>query len=153
MPELLQRIEALENKMNLLKNASTIPREIDQAFRTRFDIPQTGTYLPTVTIVANATSATAQRAQFVKIGKMVIVSGYITVDPTNAALTEIGISLPFPRTLSTTQSCAGVAGTPANITDNSAAIIGDTTNNRASMKWSAVSNSERDMYFIFLYGT
>ena len=149
--QLMARIASLEQQMNLLKNASTIPREIDDAFRNRFNIPQIGTYLPTLTNVTNVASSTAQTAQFIKIGNMVLVSGYFTVDPTSTALTKLGISLPAGHSFSSSQKCAGVAATSDNITDNAAAIQGDTTNNRAQMVWSAASASARDMYFIFLY--
>lgn len=144
------RIVELERQMNLLKAAATIPLEIDKAFRSRFDIPIMGTYLPTLTSVTNIASSTPATSQFVKIGQMVLVSGRVSVDPTATGTTQLGISLPFPRTFVATNDCAGTAVTP-DIVSESAAIMGDIANGRAEMTWKASSLASRDMYYIFLY--
>jgi hypothetical protein len=78
------------------------------------------------------------------------VSGKVDVDPTAGALTQLGISLPVASNLGSDEDCAGCANAPA-VAGQSAAILGDATNNRAQLEWTAVDLANRSFYFTFTY--
>lgn len=112
--------------------------------------PVWGRYTPTLTNVANLDASTAYECRYVQIGGMVIVSGKVDVNPTAAVATQLGISLPFPSTFSSTSQVSGAAAS-SNSAGQSAAIIADTANGRAEMNFIAVDLNNRAMYFNFMY--
>jgi hypothetical protein len=109
-----------------------------------------GTYTPTLTNVANLDASTAYACQYLRVGATVTVSGKVDVDPTAAGSAQLGISLPIASNFATAQQCAGTAFAPA-IAGQGAAILGDTTNDRAQMQWIAVDTTNQAMYFTFTY--
>jgi hypothetical protein len=117
------------------------------------DETPSGIYTPTTTNVANVASAAANACTYIRVNGGVLVSGVITVTPTAAAVsTGIGISLPItPVTaFSAAGQCAGTAVT-GTLVSECAAILTDTVNNRAEMRWIPTSNAIHSMYFTFLY--
>ena len=111
---------------------------------------QADVYTPTLTNVANVAASTAYECQYFRVGDNVTVSGKADVDPTAAASTQLGISLPIASNIGAAEDCAGVAAAPT-IAGQSAAILGDATNNRAQMEWIAVDITNQPMYFTFTY--
>lgn len=111
---------------------------------------ESNTYTPTLTNVTNVAASTAFDAQYMRIGKIVTVSGKVTVDPTAAGATELGISLPIASNLANEEDCAGVAFSPG-VAGQGAAVLADTTNDRAAMKWVAVDITSQTMAFTFTY--
>lgn len=109
-----------------------------------------GTYTPTLFNVTNVAASTAYACQYIRVGNVVNVSGKVDVDPTLAAATVLGISLPIASTLSAAEKCAGVASSNT-IASEVAAIDADTVNNRAQMDWVSVSLANHSMYFNFQY--
>jgi len=111
-----------------------------------------GVYTPTLTNVTNVAASTAYECQWQQVENTVVVSGRVDVDPTAGAATELGISLPplYPSAFTAVQQCAGTAAAPA-VAGQSAAILADVTNSRASMQWVAVDTANRAMYFTFTY--
>jgi len=109
-----------------------------------------GTYTPTLTNVANVAASTAYQCQFSRVGNTVSVSGKVDVDPTAAASTQLGISLPIASNLGAEEDCAGAASARA-IAGQCAAILGDAANNRAQMEWIAVDLTNQSMFFTFSY--
>jgi hypothetical protein len=109
-----------------------------------------GTWTPTLTNVTNLDASTAYEGQYVRFGSTVTCSGKVDVDPTAAAATELGISLPIASNFAATEQCAGVGQTPA-VAQESVAILADATNNRASMQWIATDTANRSVYFTFTY--
>jgi hypothetical protein len=109
-----------------------------------------GTYTPTLTGVTNVASSTAYVTSYMRVGNVVTVAGRIAIDPTAAAQTSIGMSLPIASTLVATQA---LGGTFAFGTDSGqvGAISGDTTNNRASFDILTNSAANRSYYFSFTY--
>lgn len=111
-----------------------------------------GTYTPTLTNEANLNSSTAYICQYVRVGDVVTVSGKVDVDITSATiLTQLGISLPIASDLANSQECSGVASVPGGVSPNSAAILGNTANNRARMEWNPSTAYVSAMYFQFMY--
>jgi len=111
-----------------------------------------GVYTPTLTNVTNLDASTAYECQWQQIENTVVVSGRVDVDPTAGAATELGISLPpsYPSVFTAVGQCAGTAAAPG-IAGQSAAILGDITNSRASLQWVAVDTTNQAMYFTFTY--
>ena len=109
-----------------------------------------GTYTPTLTAVTNVAASTAYACQYMRVGNVVTVSGKLDVDPTLAASTLLGISLPIASTLSAAEKCAGTA-VSNTVASEAAAIEADTINNRAQMEWIAVTLANHSMFFSFTY--
>lgn len=110
-----------------------------------------GTYTPTLTNVANLDASTAYECQYLRVGSTVTVSGRVDVDPTTTATnTHLGISLPIASNFAALNECGGAAFARL-IAGQGAAILGDSTNNRAAMIWGAVDTTNQAMYFSFTY--
>lgn len=110
-----------------------------------------GVYTPTLTNVANLDASTAFQAQYLRVGSVVTVSGRVSVDPTlTATSTQLGISLPIASNFGATEDCGGVAAASA-IAGQSAAILADTTNDRAQMQWISTDITAQTMTFTFTY--
>lgn len=109
-----------------------------------------GFYTPTLTNVANLTASTAYKCQWLRVDDTVMVSGKVDVDPTAAASTQLGISLPQPSRFAAEQDCCGTAFAKA-IANQGAAILADAVNDRAQMEWIAVDLTNQAMYFTFFY--
>jgi len=109
-----------------------------------------GVYTPTLTNVANLDASTAYQCQWLRIHNVISVSGRVDVDPTAAASTKLGISLPRPSSFLASNNCAGAAAASA-IAGQSAAILGDVTNARAQLEWIAVDLTNQPMWFSFSY--
>lgn len=111
-----------------------------------------GTYAPTLTIVANLDATpTPFTAQYIRVGNVITVSGKVLVNPTTTlTLTQLGISLPIASALTQQEQSSGAAAA-SNINGLSAAIRGDATNDRAEMVWIASDVTDQPMYFTFTY--
>lgn len=107
------------------------------------------TYTPTFTDVTNLDASTPAVWQYMRVGDVVVVSGRLAVNPTALAATELGISLPIASDFASVEDCAGTAAAIA--VQESAGIVADTTNNRASMQWLAASTANHVMECIFQY--
>lgn len=110
-----------------------------------------GTYTPTLTNVANVAASTAYQCQYLRIGNTVAVSGKIDIDPTlTTTLTQLGISLPIASNLGALENCSGTAFA-SGIAAQGAAIVGDSTNDRAQLQYISSDITNQPMYFSFIY--
>lgn len=107
-----------------------------------------GSYTPTLTNTANLDSSTASVSYYMRVGDVVSVSGNVTVDPTAAAATTLGISLPIASDLS---SFTQLAGHASNGAGDLATITGDITNNRATLAFTASFTVSRTLAYTFQY--
>lgn len=109
------------------------------------------TYTPTLTLVANLDAATATLCTYMRVGSMVTVAGRVNVDPTLTATdTQLGISLPIASNFTTVNQCAGTANS-TTIAGQSAGILSDATNDRATMQFMSGDVTNQPMYFTFSY--
>lgn len=108
-----------------------------------------GTWTPTLTNVTNLDSSTAYASNYLRLGNTVVCSGKVDVDATAAAATELGISLPIASNFATEQQCAGTAVNQASTEQG--AILADTTNDRASLKWTAAGTGSVTLVFTFIF--
>lgn len=110
-----------------------------------------GRYTPTLTAVANVTGSTAYKAQWLRVGKCVCVSGIVDVDPTTAGLqVRLGVSLPVSSSIGNAIDCTGAAGANG-VQGQVGAIRGDAVNKRAELSYMAASDANASMHFTFLY--
>lgn len=110
-----------------------------------------GKYTPTLTNVANLAASTAYECQYIRVGNTITVSGKVDVDPTLAVTsTQLGISLPVASNFGAAEDCAGTAFSPT-ISGMGAAILADTTNDRAQMQFVSSDTNSNAMYFTFTY--
>lgn len=112
-------------------------------------LPTSGTYTPTLTNTTNLDASTAFPARWIRVGNEVFVSGTVQVDATALAQSELGISLPIASNFAASTDCSGAAG--GSSVQQSAAIVGDATNDRARMQWLASTTAAQNMSFTFGY--
>lgn len=109
-----------------------------------------GTYTPTLTNTANIDASTPHVSQYMRIGNIVSVNGYVDVDPTATGACELQISLPIASNIGATTDVNGVANAFVPQSD-SAIILGSSTTDRASMQFTASTVASREMWFTFTY--
>lgn len=134
-------------------NGMMIPWECDSAPEPIFPPyvgPRWGRYTPTLTNVANLDASTAFECWYAQVGMFVMVGGRVDVDPTAAGLVRLGISLPIASSFAGLNDAAGTAATPG-VAGQCAAIVSDSANSRAEMRFTAVDLANRAMYFNFSY--
>lgn len=111
-----------------------------------------GTYTPTITAVSNVASSTSNQAQYMRVGNVVTVSGYIEVDPTSGSTpTEFRLSLPVATSWSMGSNKAG--GVMAGI-DGAAVgtIYADVATDTVTFRYtSSASGSNMGISFTFTY--
>lgn len=113
---------------------------------------QGGTYTPTLSNTTNVASSTASVCHYMRVGSVVTVSGAVTIDVTAATATLLGMSLPIASNFSASTQLGGVASTYDGVAVNEVAeIIGDSTNDRASIRFYAVATTARTWRFTFTY--
>jgi hypothetical protein len=112
-----------------------------------------GTYTPTLTNTTNIAASTARKCQWMRVGNTVTVSGTATVQVTSGfAASLLGISLPVASNLATVYDLAGTSTSYSGATGiDSPSLIGDTVNDRASMKWVSQVATSFDYTFTFSY--
>lgn len=92
-----------------------------------------GTYTPTLTNVANMDSSTVGTFRYLQVGNTVTVSGNLTIDATAAAtFTQVGISLPVASNFTSIGDCCGTCVGDGG-SNGSGVVMGDSTNDRATM--------------------
>lgn len=109
-----------------------------------------GTYTPTLTNTTNVAASTARQCTYMRVGSVVTVAGQLDIDPTAAGATLLGISLPIASALTTAYQLGGTA-CATGIAGMSAGIEADATNDRASLKYTAVDITNQTMTFQFTY--
>lgn len=109
-----------------------------------------GSYTPTLTNVSNLDSSVAFQCQYLRVGSVVTVSGKVDVDPTATGIAVLGISLPIASDFGSAEDCGGCAG-PSAVGGEAAAILADSTNNRAQFQFVAANTANHSFFFTFAY--
>lgn len=112
-----------------------------------------GTYIPTLTAVANVATSSTVSAQYMRVGNTVTVSGRVTISATAANTdTTIRVSLPIASDLTVAHSVGGTAASvTAGTMGNAVGINGDVTNNAAVFSLRPVNTSSTAYAFSFTY--
>jgi hypothetical protein len=113
--------------------------------------PFTNSYTPTLTNVTNIDASTAQVCRYRLVGTDVTVWGDVLIDPTAAASTasELGISLPVASAMTSARDLAGSGASAVLATAYT--IMGDSTNDRASMQFVSGTTANHSVRFQFSY--
>lgn len=105
-----------------------------------------GVYTPTLTNVANLAASTSAQWQYLRVGSVIQFSGQVTIDPTAATtLTKLGISLPVASNLTAATNLSGTCAA-SDIAGQVAALLGDTTNDRAQLQYISSDITNQPMY-------
>jgi hypothetical protein len=135
---------------NKLHNIGTVTGTTDQFIAS-------GTYSPTLTIVANIASVSVNVAQWIRVGNCVTVAGRVDIDPTAASVaTSLGISLPIASTFpgGVAIHIGGVAARMStSLAPLCASIIADETNSRATLQFlndADVANNGWSYHFTYI---
>lgn len=108
-----------------------------------------GTYTPTLTNTTNVSASTPRLATYNRVGNSVTVAGQLDIDPTAPGATLLGISLPIVSDFTTVYQLGGIA-VPTSVGEN-AGIEADATNNRASLKYTAIDITNHTLVYTFTY--
>src|SRR5690242_16967065 len=127
----------LQNKLfylavGVLITASILVANYSSATYIPTQTPTSGFYTPTLTNVTNLSASTVYDAQWMRNGNVVTVGGRLDVDPTIAGPTALGISLPIPSNIAGLEGAVGTAN-GSSVASLTAAVVGDSTNDRAQM--------------------
>lgn len=108
------------------------------------------TYVPTLTDTTNITASTPFITAYKRSGNIVNVFGKVEVQTTGAGDTELEISLPILSYFLNDFECSGVAACPT-VAGEVGAVIANTTNFTAMLKWQTAAGATFDMFFNFSY--
>jgi hypothetical protein len=110
-----------------------------------------GTYTPTLTNTLNVAASTAVTCQYMRVGKVVTVSGQVNIDATATGDTVLGVSLPIASNFGAGRQCGGVFSKTFTASANAGAIYGDATNNRATFRINSDTTADQGYTFTFTY--
>lgn len=104
-----------------------------------------GTHTPTLTSVTNVNGTpTATQGQYIRVGNSVTFSVTVTLSATATGLVELGISLPVASDFSADYNAVGNAvATVVSSVAIAGQVLGDVTNNRLSLVYSAPDTEAR----------
>lgn len=140
-------ITQLNNQFNAISQSNSVQIAAQLA---AFPITS-GLHTPTLTNVTNLSASTAYQAQYLRVGSIVFLSGRVDVDPVALASTELGISLPVASNFANIEQCSGTAGPTAGGIQETGAIVGDVTNDRAALFFLAASTANHGLTYHFMY--
>jgi len=109
-----------------------------------------GTYTPTLTNTTNVALSTAQVSQYMRVGNVVTVSGFLLIDPTAAGNTILGMSLPIASNFATQVEAGGTFYCHSGVSEGGG-ILADATNNRVTLNFMATSLIPNTYSYSFTY--
>lgn len=108
-----------------------------------------GSYTPTGTGVANVDSVTPGLATYIRVGDIVSVAGFMSVNHTaNATATVVRLSLPIASDLAAQDDLGGACGAEDNL---GGMVEADDTNNEALFRWEAPTSASRFVAYSYQY--
>lgn len=108
-----------------------------------------GTYTPTATGVSNVDSITVNPCTYSRVGDIVTVAGFFSVNhTTNGLATVMRLSLPIASNLANQYDLGGSCGAEDQL---GGMVEGDETNNEALFRWRAPTSASRFVGFVFQY--
>ena len=112
--------------------------------------PPSGTYSPTLFLTTNVASATIDGPfTYMRIGNIVSVAGSIQIDPTAAANTVLGISLPIASDFTT--AIDGTGNGTSQLINCAGNLAADTTNNRMTLTFQSPVTTNAAWRVVFMY--
>lgn len=111
--------------------------------------PPNDVYTPTLTNTTNITSSTARPCQYVRVGRMVIVSGSVSITPTATGATLLLMSLPIASNFANNYELGGAGNTAPP--PSPVLIRGSSVSDVAVFAFNAASTGAKEVYFSFTY--
>lgn len=140
------------NYINAL-NATTFQQRTPADVRTDLGVTtcSNGTYTPTISNTVNVDATTPHVSQWLRVGNVVTVSGYIDIDTTAAGstLTQLQISLPVASDITAIEQVAGSAA--GNGVNEAGLILGNIANNTAALNFLSLATTSRATSYTFTY--
>lgn len=108
-----------------------------------------GTYTPTVTAGTNIAATTAFSGQYMRIGSVVTVSGFVEVDPTAVGNSIWYHSLPIASNLGATEHLGGTFTSATN--GNFGGVYADGAGDRALFRFNSTTTANAGYHFSYTY--
>ena len=112
-----------------------------------WDYLKVGTYTPTLYNTTNVAASTSYQANYIRFGNLCMVYGVVDVDPTAAAQTVLGMSIPIASAFTGSEAAGVGYGGPTE----PIRVVTDATNDRVSLVWTAVQLVNHTCSYNFLY--
>jgi hypothetical protein len=110
------------------------------------------TYTPTGTGVANVSSITPAKAQYMRVARVVTISGTVDVSPTAATTTTtFRLSLGVASSLAALSDLAGAAAFIAGSAHGAVVVYADTTNDAAFFSFTSANLLTHSITYSFTY--
>jgi len=109
-----------------------------------------GTYMPTLAMVANLGTVTPFTCQWIRVGNVVTVSGQVNTDPIAAATARFSMTIPIASAFDTINE-AGGTGSAYAVPQATYAIYADTTNDKVIFDGVIQDTLNRAYFFTFTY--
>lgn len=108
-----------------------------------------GTYTPALTNVTNVAASTMRQCQWLRVGNVVHVTGYIDIDVTTGANTDtsFNLTLPIASALANSYELAGVASCGPDVPR----IVAEPTSDQASFNYKSNDATNQPLTFAFSY--
>ena len=118
-----------------------------------FPVNSSGTWVPTLTNVANIDASTAFTCQFLRLDRCVVCSGKADIDPTvgGGTLTRMRMSLPVAPAAFTATEQAGGAGAATTVAGEVAPIRAGVAFTSVEWRWNTINAANASYPFWFMY--
>jgi hypothetical protein len=147
----MEELEQITKKLNDLEIRLNTHKHEGFDLTTSIDKYVSGTYTPTLTGVANIEDSTPYEWQYIVFGDVVLVSGALDVNTTSTGTTQLGASLPQASGFTSAKDCSGVFAMGAGSNAHHGIVLGDTTNDRAEITFTAINTSNQNCSVMFTY--
>lgn len=109
---------------------------------------ESGTFTPAGTTGTNVTAITPGLATWNRVGRVVTISGQVSITTTAAVSSTCDISFPINSNIADANECSG---TFSSLAAGSGRVIGNATNDRATFEWTATATGSNSYRYIYTY--
>lgn len=112
------------------------------------DTIKSGNYTPTLSHTTNVAASTAYECQYIRVGRVVTVSGMVDIDPTATGATELRMTIPVGENFTAAREAAGTFGDSYDQHGTVIATVGAAT---VRLQANLSDATNRSYYFHFTY--
>lgn len=109
---------------------------------------ESGTFTPAGTTGTNVTVVTPGLSTWMRVGRVVTVSGQVSITTTAAASSSCALTFPINSNIATDTECSGVF---SSLVAGSGRIIGDATNDRTTFEWTVTATGSNSYRYTYTY--
>lgn len=110
-----------------------------------------GTYTPTLTNVANVATHTMYAAQWIRVGRVVTVSGQVDVDPTAAGAVQFVLNTPISSTFTHSTQLAGAGAVSTGVAPYPVGIHGVAGTSNGLFTYNTPDGVNRALLYHYTY--